>query len=89
VGVLVPTYQPRPVGSVLMVSIEVPGCEEAIVAPTTVRWHREASDWSDARPGIGVEFGSLSIKARPLGLEHPPQPQAEPGEMRMQQPRVE
>jgi Tfp pilus assembly protein PilZ len=76
VGVFVPTYQPRPVGSLLMVSIDVPGCREPIVVPAIVRWHREASDWSDARPGIGVEFVSLSPKARELvrrySQEHPP-----------------
>lgn len=64
-GVFVPTYRTHAIGSRVAVALEVPGRTDLLVANTIVRWVRETSESAEsAPPGVGLEFISLSGRAR-------------------------
>jgi uncharacterized protein (TIGR02266 family) len=58
-GVFVATYDLRPVGSEMALTLRLPGSDEPIRVRGEVRWVREHSDMSDQSPGMGVHFAQI------------------------------
>lgn len=58
-GIFVATYKPLPVGTKTTVSFVLPGGYH-VVTDGEVTWVRDALDYDDAYPGMGVRFVSLS-----------------------------
>jgi type IV pilus assembly protein PilZ len=59
-GVFIATHVQRHVGEKMDFSIQLPDSEEPITGTGEVRWIREYSESSDARPGVGLRFLELS-----------------------------
>lgn len=59
-GLFVATHMPRKVGERLVVQVTLPGASVAVRAECEVRWLRLFSETSDAPPGMGLRFLSLS-----------------------------
>ncbi len=62
-GVFVATHSLKAVGSVVELSINLPGCEAPVHVRGEVRWVREYSERSDVPPGIGIRFVDLGAEA--------------------------
>jgi uncharacterized protein (TIGR02266 family) len=58
-GLFVATYTPRPVGSEIDLTLKLPGQADPIRAKGTVRWVREFSETSDAKPGMGLRLAMI------------------------------
>ncbi len=62
-GLFVATYAVRPLGSVIEMSVRLPGRDQPLILKGEVRWIREASA-SDAWPGMGIQFDAISEEDR-------------------------
>ncbi len=58
-GVFVATHNLRPIGEKIDVTITLPN-DKQIVAHGVVRWLREFNEASDAPPGMGIQFQSIT-----------------------------
>jgi uncharacterized protein (TIGR02266 family) len=59
-GLFVATHVVRPIGSMIEVSLRLPGRAEPVALRGQVRWIREYSPTSDGWPGMGVRFEAMS-----------------------------
>ena len=59
-GIFIPTHQLKPMGTKLSFALFLPGSDEPVCVDGVVRWVRNWSVETDAAPGIGVQFESLS-----------------------------
>jgi uncharacterized protein (TIGR02266 family) len=59
-GVFVATYLVRPLGSLVELSLRLLGRDEPLSLRGEVRWLRVYSPTSDAGPGMGIRFHSIS-----------------------------
>lgn len=62
-GVFIATHVSKPVGSVVELSLRLPGSAEPWQLAGEVRWVRLYSEHSDAPPGLGVRFLSVPPEA--------------------------
>ena len=58
-GVFVATHKEVPVGTILVVEMELPGEEQPLVSLAEVRWSRAYNGDSDVPPGLGLQFVDL------------------------------
>lgn len=58
-GVFVATHSLKAAGSIVELSIALPGDDAPLNLRGEVRWLREYSETSDAPPGIGIKFLAL------------------------------
>lgn len=59
-GVFVATHVLKPIGSVIEVSVTLPGSGVTITGKGDVRWIREYNELSDTSPGMGIRFIELA-----------------------------
>jgi len=59
-GIFVATHVLRPMGAVVQMSVQFPGRSEPLHLRGEVRWVREYSPLSDACPGMGIQFQTLT-----------------------------
>lgn len=62
-GVFVATHSLKAVGSVVELSIHLPGADAPVRMRGEVRWVREYRDGSEVPPGIGIRFLELGAEA--------------------------
>ena len=65
-GLFVATYQPRPLGTRLMVAFMLPGIDEPLGALCEVRWLRSPRQGSNTAPGMGLRFVEIDDRTRAL-----------------------
>jgi len=58
-GVFIATHDLKPLGSIVSVSIFLPGNEIPVTGKGEVRWIRELNVDSDVTPGMGIRFVEL------------------------------
>jgi uncharacterized protein (TIGR02266 family) len=59
-GLFVATHMPRKVGERVVLELRLPGVSAPVRAECEVRWLRLFSETSDAPPGMGLRFVTLS-----------------------------
>lgn len=62
-GVFVATHQVAPVGTVVSLSLFLPGRTAPLVALGEVRWTRPYTGNDDVPPGLGVRFVQIDLEA--------------------------
>lgn len=63
-GVFVATHAEVKTGTMLILHLELPGCDEPIVTLAEVRWTRAYNEeHSDVPPGLGLQFVALDAQA--------------------------
>ncbi|HEY2410222.1 MAG TPA: TIGR02266 family protein [Polyangiaceae bacterium] len=65
-GVFIATHVSKPVGSLVEVSLRLPGSEDSYAMTGEVRWVRPYSEEGGMPPGLGVRFLSLPAGAEQL-----------------------
>ena len=58
-GVFVATHAEAKPGTMLILNLDLPGCDEPIVTLAEVRWTRAFNKDSDVPPGLGLQFVAL------------------------------
>ena len=59
-GIFVATHQVQPIGTAVALTLRLPNRKTPLTLGGRVRWLREFSDTSEAPPGMGIEFETIS-----------------------------
>jgi uncharacterized protein (TIGR02266 family) len=63
-GVFVATHHQVPRGSVVLLNLTLPECDEPIITAAWVRWTRDYCPIDEIPPGLGLQFMDLDLTAK-------------------------